>query len=237
MKAEQISAASIALQVLEGIRAVHPELIADHMPQGWGMNRLRAALNARAPVRAQDAAIADSNPRSAGITLSALYAKWDQLADVPIDEDDAIQAPFLHFAKGADRQTIWHWFEQQHPDFRVADVQRGIRRVDAPSLTAAAQEQNADSLAGLVDLPATHMTVYCLAIENDSTGSVDWYRTQGDAEAAFDAAEKDANFDGDEIQLFSLQVPSAANAQEVTKLADQAMWDKTYVPQRTRMPA
>lgn len=33
-----------ALQVLEAIRTSHPELIADSMPAGWGMNRLRSCL-------------------------------------------------------------------------------------------------------------------------------------------------------------------------------------------------
>ena len=42
------SAVSVALQVLEAIRAVAPDLIADHMPPGWGMSRLRREI-AKAP--------------------------------------------------------------------------------------------------------------------------------------------------------------------------------------------
>ena len=38
------SAAAVALQVLEAIRATNPELIADNMPSDWGMNKLREAL-------------------------------------------------------------------------------------------------------------------------------------------------------------------------------------------------
>lgn len=34
----------VALQVLEAIRSVNPALIADSMPAGWGMNRLRSCL-------------------------------------------------------------------------------------------------------------------------------------------------------------------------------------------------
>lgn len=33
----------VAMQVLEAIREAQPALIADNMPPGWGMNRLRAA--------------------------------------------------------------------------------------------------------------------------------------------------------------------------------------------------
>ncbi|MBV7542178.1 hypothetical protein [Acidovorax sp. sic0104] len=39
-----IAAARVAMQVLEGIRATHPDLVADNMPANWGMNRLRSAL-------------------------------------------------------------------------------------------------------------------------------------------------------------------------------------------------
>lgn len=42
------SAASVALQLLEAIRETHPSLIADHLPQGWGMNKLRQLLAAPA---------------------------------------------------------------------------------------------------------------------------------------------------------------------------------------------
>ena len=38
------SAAAVALQVIEAIRATNPELIADNMPSDWGMNKLREAL-------------------------------------------------------------------------------------------------------------------------------------------------------------------------------------------------
>ncbi|MFX8262706.1 hypothetical protein ABTL46_22885, partial [Acinetobacter baumannii] len=38
----------VALQVLEAIRTSHPELIADSMPAGWGLNRLRISLQPQA---------------------------------------------------------------------------------------------------------------------------------------------------------------------------------------------
>lgn len=39
-----IEGANVALNVLEAIRATNPELIADNMRDGWGMNKLRAVL-------------------------------------------------------------------------------------------------------------------------------------------------------------------------------------------------
>lgn len=42
---QQAEAGHAALQILEAIRATHPELIADNAPEGFGMNKLRAALH------------------------------------------------------------------------------------------------------------------------------------------------------------------------------------------------
>ena len=63
-------------------------------------------------------------------TLDDLYASWDRFADVPVSEDGAIEAPFLHFSVGVERETIWRWFESQNPRFVVGDVMNGIRHED-----------------------------------------------------------------------------------------------------------
>lgn len=42
-------AAQAMLACLEGIRATHPELIADNAPKGWGMNHFRNAIKAATP--------------------------------------------------------------------------------------------------------------------------------------------------------------------------------------------
>lgn len=68
------------------------------------------------------------------LTLDDYYALWDQLADIPVSEGtahmepDTIELQFLHFEVGTHRETIWKWFEDQHPEFIVGDVQQGIRR-------------------------------------------------------------------------------------------------------------
>lgn len=71
-----------------------------------------------------------------GNSLSDLYAKWDQLSDVAIDEEGAIDEPFLHFSKGTPREEIWAWFERRNPKFVVAELQRGIRRSDEEAVTS-----------------------------------------------------------------------------------------------------
>lgn len=64
-------------------------------------------------------------------SLGELYALWDELRDIPVTEDGQhLDAVFQHFSKGAEIETVWHWFEAQNPQFIVGDVQRGIRRAD-----------------------------------------------------------------------------------------------------------
>jgi hypothetical protein len=56
--------------------------------------------------------------------LSELKQHWAALSNVPTvengDAEHVIDAPFLHFAHGTPIETIWRWFEAQHPGFSVA---------------------------------------------------------------------------------------------------------------------
>lgn len=36
---------------------------------------------------------------------------WDALADIPIDDDEQIEIPFLQFPAGVEKWHIHHWFE------------------------------------------------------------------------------------------------------------------------------
>jgi hypothetical protein len=67
-------------------------------------------------------------------TLAELYALWDKLGDVPTGFDgdyvDCLEEPFLHFPVQTHRETVWHWFEAQHPDFIAGEVMQGVRRGD-----------------------------------------------------------------------------------------------------------
>lgn len=53
-------------------------------------------------------------------SVDDLQELWGQLGNVPVDVDGYLEAPFLHFAVGTDREDVWHWFEAQHPDVSVA---------------------------------------------------------------------------------------------------------------------
>ena len=40
---------------------------------------------------------------------------WHEFGDVPMDpETEQIEAPFLDFSVGTDREDIWHWFDELH---------------------------------------------------------------------------------------------------------------------------
>lgn len=47
---------------------------------------------------------------------------WAEFANIPIDEQDRIDVPFLDFEKGTDRFEIWHWFETKFDCSIVMDL-------------------------------------------------------------------------------------------------------------------
>lgn len=61
------------------------------------------------------------------IELEKLLHLWLELGDIPVDDNDCIEEPFLHFEVGDHREEIWHWFEEQNPHFIVGDMQQGKR--------------------------------------------------------------------------------------------------------------
>ena len=57
-------------------------------------------------------------------TMKELKKLWEQLGDIPVDEDNYIEKAFLHFPIGTDIYDIWHWFEEQNNHFVCGDVMR-----------------------------------------------------------------------------------------------------------------
>lgn len=44
-----------------------------------------------------------------------LEEKWLELEDVPVNpETEKLEAPFMHFPIGTDKEDIWHWFDERH---------------------------------------------------------------------------------------------------------------------------
>lgn len=44
----------------------------------------------------------------------ALEKMWDELEDVPVDENECIDIDWHGWNKGTHREEIWHWFDEQH---------------------------------------------------------------------------------------------------------------------------
>jgi len=51
---------------------------------------------------------------SKGTDLKAL---WKELGDIPTDEKEEIEEPFIHFPIGTNYMEIWHWFDEQNFEF------------------------------------------------------------------------------------------------------------------------
>lgn len=39
---------------------------------------------------------------------------WDELEDVPIDENECLDIDWQGWYKGTHREVIWHWFDEHH---------------------------------------------------------------------------------------------------------------------------
>lgn len=40
---------------------------------------------------------------------------WTQFSDIPMDpKTECIEAPFMEWGVGTNREDIWHWFDQRH---------------------------------------------------------------------------------------------------------------------------
>ena len=51
------------------------------------------------------------------MTASEIDKLWYELEDVPFDpETEQIDVDWFIFRKGTDRETIWHWFDEQYPE-------------------------------------------------------------------------------------------------------------------------
>jgi len=48
----------------------------------------------------------------AEVYLQRARKHWEELGDIPVDEDDCIEEDFLLFEKGTDKFEIWYWFEE-----------------------------------------------------------------------------------------------------------------------------
>ena len=51
---------------------------------------------------------------------------WEELGDIPIDEDECIDEDWRYFDKGTHIYDIWHWFEEEF-NLSVSEDLMGIK--------------------------------------------------------------------------------------------------------------
>ena len=39
---------------------------------------------------------------------------WNELEDIPIDEEECLDVDWQGWNKGTHREEIWHWFDERH---------------------------------------------------------------------------------------------------------------------------
>jgi len=49
------------------------------------------------------------------ISPEQLLNLWHDFSDIPINDLDEIETPFLHFPAGTCRFDVWHWFDERWP--------------------------------------------------------------------------------------------------------------------------
>lgn len=55
-------------------------------------------------------------------TLEELKELWDELGDIPVNNNDEIEKDFLGYPAGTDKLEIWDWFDEQCPNRLVEDL-------------------------------------------------------------------------------------------------------------------
>ena len=49
------------------------------------------------------------------LSMDDLLSLWHDFSDVPINDWDEIEQPFMHFQAGTYRFDVWHWFDERWP--------------------------------------------------------------------------------------------------------------------------
>ena len=55
-------------------------------------------------------------------TLEELQELWNELSNIPVNENDEIEKDFLGFPAGTDKLEVWDWFDEHCPNGLVKDL-------------------------------------------------------------------------------------------------------------------
>ena len=55
-----------------------------------------------------------SNRCKNNATDNEIEKLWEDLSDVPVNEDECLDVDWQGWCKGTHREEIWHWFDEHH---------------------------------------------------------------------------------------------------------------------------
>ena len=58
-----------------------------------------------------DGYLMDLNSKETPVQTAKIL--WEKLGDIPINDEEELDEPFMQFEKGTDRYEVWHWFEEK----------------------------------------------------------------------------------------------------------------------------
>lgn len=55
------------------------------------------------------------------VKLATIGELWEMFADIPVNENDELEQPFLSFPAGTSKTDVWHWFDERTPNGIAVD--------------------------------------------------------------------------------------------------------------------
>ena len=89
----------------------------------------------------------------------AILELWDAFGDIPVDDNQCIEVPFLHFGEGTALIDVWHWFEEEL-DYPVHMLQKN-RLVSPSSIEEYSDADNEmkDAIGKYIEISTGHITL------------------------------------------------------------------------------
>lgn len=56
------------------------------------------------------------------LTPEELTLLWDHFGEAAVDTDDCLENAWRHFPAGTHRESVWQWFDNQHPNVSVVEL-------------------------------------------------------------------------------------------------------------------
>lgn len=153
------------------------------------------------------------------MTASGVKALWVEFGNVPVNHDGDLQAPFLHFAAGSDREDVWQWFDRQLPEVTVAQlmgvaekpISQVVRDTAARYLAEEGIEAIEDINNGLCDEFANDV---CEAVDGAMPLGFEEFKIGADGDPAGDDL-----FDMNVLNAFGISLPQGHTPETIERVS------------------